>query len=245
MIYPSTASANLDSKVVVVVYGDLLSQPTRMVLQVAACLNVPVDFQRVNLMAGDLQTKSFLAMNPMGQMPTLRQGDFTLFESNAISRFLVASSGNANHPLYPSDVKTRARIDQWLDWKHGGLREGCTGTLRRSFFAEMVNQLDESKTYAAKLKRYLNEVPVERETRLMLEALKTVEDQLAITGLFIVQGTTQPTLADIALFEEIDALSMLPFIPPVDDELRPPLVFKQNYASLPIYKLMRSFFNAR
>lgn len=63
---------------------------------------------------GGLDDPAYLAMNPNGLVPTIRDGDLTLWESSAIVRYLCArySAGR----LYPADVRERAIADQWTDW---------------------------------------------------------------------------------------------------------------------------------
>jgi len=58
---------------------------------------------------------AYRAMNPMGLVPTLVDGDFTMFESNAITRYLCAKY--ASGTLFPDDLQARATADSWMDWK--------------------------------------------------------------------------------------------------------------------------------
>jgi glutathione S-transferase len=58
---------------------------------------------------------AYLAMNPNGRIPTLVDGDFVLWESNSIMRYLLLAYG-AQSPLYPQAPKLRASVDRWLDW---------------------------------------------------------------------------------------------------------------------------------
>jgi len=58
---------------------------------------------------------AYLAINPNGRVPTLQHGDFTLWESNAIVRYLALTFDGASS-LYPTEPKTRAGIERWLDW---------------------------------------------------------------------------------------------------------------------------------
>jgi len=158
-------------------------------------------------------------LTPQAQIPVMKDGDYYLYESNAIAKYLI---GDTPTPLYPADAKIRGHIDQWCDWKHGDLRHGalrcggqpstkithasdagCTGMLRRLLFKD-------APMLPAKLKRTFDEVKMERESRQMLSALALLEAQLTKTGAFIVAGTTQPTLADLAVFEEVDQLCLLP-----------------------------------
>jgi glutathione S-transferase len=54
-------------------------------------------------------------MNPNGRVPTLVDGEFVLWESNSIMRYLVMAYG-AGSPIYPEPPKRRAAVDRWLDW---------------------------------------------------------------------------------------------------------------------------------
>ena len=57
----------------------------------------------------------YLAMNPNGRVPTLVDGDFVLWESNSVMRYLCMAYGPAS-PIYPNEPKRRAGVDRWLDW---------------------------------------------------------------------------------------------------------------------------------
>jgi len=58
----------------------------------------------------------YLAMNPMGLVPTLVEDDgFTLWESNSITRYLAAKPGAGT--LCPADPRARATAEAWMDWQ--------------------------------------------------------------------------------------------------------------------------------
>src|SRR5205814_8109110 len=57
----------------------------------------------------------YLAMNPNGLVPTLQDGDLTVWESNTIVRYLAARYGPGK--LEPADWKSRALASQWMDWQ--------------------------------------------------------------------------------------------------------------------------------
>ncbi|HEV7278332.1 MAG TPA: glutathione S-transferase family protein [Devosiaceae bacterium] len=63
---------------------------------------------------GGLADPQYLAMNPNGLVPTLRDGELTLWESSAILRYLAARYGAGS--LFPVDASERAIVDQWTDW---------------------------------------------------------------------------------------------------------------------------------
>jgi glutathione S-transferase len=57
----------------------------------------------------------FLALNPNGQVPVIKDGDFVLWESNTICRYLAGKHGRAD--LLPLEPAARARVEQWMDWQ--------------------------------------------------------------------------------------------------------------------------------
>ncbi|MEO0620123.1 MAG: glutathione S-transferase family protein, partial [Pseudomonadota bacterium] len=60
-------------------------------------------------------TDEYLAINPAGLVPALKDGDFVLGESNAIIRYLCVKAGHTG--LLPDAPQARARIEQWMDWQ--------------------------------------------------------------------------------------------------------------------------------
>lgn len=56
------------------------------------------------------KTPRHFAMQPFGQVPILRDGDLTLFESGAILLYL----GERHPELMPQDARGRAETQQWL-----------------------------------------------------------------------------------------------------------------------------------
>lgn len=56
--------------------------------------------------------ESYRALNPYGRVPTLADGDFVLYESTAILRYL---EGRDPEPaLLPDDLQSRARVDMHM-----------------------------------------------------------------------------------------------------------------------------------
>jgi glutathione S-transferase len=48
-------------------------------------------------------------------VPVLVDGDFVLWESHSICRYLCGKAGR--HDLLPADPQARARVEQWMDWQ--------------------------------------------------------------------------------------------------------------------------------
>ena len=79
-------------------------------------LGLPYDRRDVGGKYGQTDTPDYRGMNPTGLVPTLQEDDFTLWESNAICRYLCHAHAHAGHsPLWPQNPMDRARIDQWMD----------------------------------------------------------------------------------------------------------------------------------
>ncbi len=77
-------------------------------------LGLPYDRRDVGGKFGQTDTESYLSMNPTGLVPTLQEDDFTLWESNAICRYLCAAHA-PGAPLWPQEARARAHIDRWMD----------------------------------------------------------------------------------------------------------------------------------
>jgi glutathione S-transferase len=81
------------------------------------CLELNLPFERIDagMQFGRNGDADYLARNPNGRVPTLVEGDFVLWESNAIMRYLALAHG-AGSTLYPTDPRVRAGMERWLDW---------------------------------------------------------------------------------------------------------------------------------
>ena len=68
------------------------------------------DLKTLSFSAGDMRKPEFLAINPRHRIPVIVDGDFVLYESNAIVEYLDEAYPGRGRPLYPGDVKTRALV---------------------------------------------------------------------------------------------------------------------------------------
>lgn len=96
-------------------YVTQISPNCRQAEAVVHHLNLDVEIIHKDLQAGDLQGKDFLALNPNGRVPTLVDGDFTLWESRAIMQYLAEKNGE--NSLFPRDVAKRSDIVRWIFWE--------------------------------------------------------------------------------------------------------------------------------
>ena len=56
----------------------------------------------------------YLALNPNGKIPLLQDGEWSLWESNVIVRYLAHRYGAGT--LCPDDPRQRFVAEQWMDW---------------------------------------------------------------------------------------------------------------------------------
>lgn len=78
-------------------------------------LGVPYEQVDAGRSFGVVGEAAYLEKNPNGLVPTLEEPDgFTLWESNAIVRYLAAKYGEGG--LWPTDPQRRADADRWMDW---------------------------------------------------------------------------------------------------------------------------------
>ena len=88
------------------------------VQKVVWCLDeLDLRYERVDIGGPFGMTPEYRRLNPNALVPTLQEPDgFTLWESNAILRYLVAKVPGT--PLVPADLRARADADRWMDWQN-------------------------------------------------------------------------------------------------------------------------------
>jgi glutathione S-transferase len=80
------------------------------------CEEIALSYERIDagLSFGRTNTPEYRAMNPTGLVPTLEEDGFTLWESNAICRYL-AGSDPSGEAVWPAEARARAMVDCWMD----------------------------------------------------------------------------------------------------------------------------------
>ena len=101
------------------IWGRSTSISVQKVLWCCEELDVPYDRVDVGGPFGGNREPEYLRLNPNGLVPTISDGGFVLWESNAIVRYLSARHGMGT--LCPEDLAERADADRWMDWQMGTL----------------------------------------------------------------------------------------------------------------------------
>ena len=85
------------------------------------CDELGIPYERVDAGGafGGTREPEYLAMNPTGLIPTIRDDGFTLWESNTIVRYLAAKYGAGS--LWPEHPAPRALAEKWMDYQLGTL----------------------------------------------------------------------------------------------------------------------------
>ncbi|MGP2542472.1 glutathione S-transferase [Yersinia sp. 2541 StPb PI] len=94
------------------------------VKKVLWCLEeLGISYQRIDVggQYGKLNDPLYRSMNPNGLIPCLQDGDFILWESNTIVRYLAAQYGDS--ALYLPDAQLRAGAEKWMDWATSSMVE--------------------------------------------------------------------------------------------------------------------------
>ncbi len=84
------------------------------VMAVANHLGLETTLRFVDLVKGEQKAPEYAALNPNMRMPTLRDGDYVLWESNAIGQYLAGRKPESG--LLPSDERARLEVIRWQFW---------------------------------------------------------------------------------------------------------------------------------
>ena len=173
------------------VLGRTTSINVRKVLWAADEMGLTCTREDWGLPIRDPSVPEFLALNPNAQVPVLVDGDYVLWESNAIMAYLARKSGSA---LLPGDALGQGQVEQWLYWQLGELNPqwgyAVYALLRKNPAYSDVAQI------AASIGRWTAKMQI-------------LEGQLARTDAYVCGETF--SLADIALALSVHRWFMTPF----------------------------------
>jgi glutathione S-transferase len=147
--------------------------------------------------------QALLRLNPTGQMPTVEDGTFVIYEMPAILTYLCEKEGWSD--LLPSDLRARAFVNQYLHFHHNWTRRLTKELMGPHVAVAMLDRI--------RGRDHLSDL-VERASApdKLTRGRKTVQH---VAGLieagYFRDGerylcTSRPTIADIACYEEVAQL---------------------------------------
>jgi len=133
------------------IHGNPMSTCTRKVLATLAEKQAKFDFVNVDFNVGAHKKPEHLAYQPFGQVPALEDGDFKLYESRAMIRYI--DEVVPGQSLTPKDTKTRALMEQWISVETSNFTPHAMTYIGQYMFAPMHGkQPDLAKIEEAKPK---------------------------------------------------------------------------------------------
>lgn len=137
-------------------YGTLRSGHVHRVQLLLTMLALPFEFIAVDMAAGQHRTPEFLAMNPLGEVPVLRDGELVLCDSTAILVYL-ALQYDASGQWLPRAPVAAATVQRWLSNASGKIAYGpARARMVKLFGARLDHELA-----CAIAKRYLDALELE------------------------------------------------------------------------------------
>ncbi|KAJ4766466.1 Glutathione S-transferase [Rhynchospora pubera] len=97
-------------------YGSPMSTCTARVLLCLEEVGAEYELVPVSTLTGEQKSPAHLARNPFGQIPALEDGDLVLFESRAISRYVLRKyQASGADLLKEENFAESALVDVWLE----------------------------------------------------------------------------------------------------------------------------------
>ncbi|CAN8247532.1 unnamed protein product [Cochlearia groenlandica] len=96
------------------VYGPVFASPKRVLVTL---IEKGVSFETVpvDLFKGEQKQPDFLSLQPFGSVPVVVDGDYTIFESRAVMRYIAEKYRSQGPELLGKTVEERGQVEQWLD----------------------------------------------------------------------------------------------------------------------------------
>ncbi|XP_797646.1 glutathione S-transferase theta-1 [Strongylocentrotus purpuratus] len=139
-------------------YVDLRSQPCRAVAIFLNLMGIPHELKYIDIFAGEHKKPEFADNFPLETLPGLKDGDFYLGEMVAIFRYLTTKyADKIKDNWYPKDLKSRARVDEYIAFHHTGTRGKCMALFVAEVFAPVPDQ-EKIKTEAENLKQGVDKI---------------------------------------------------------------------------------------
>ena len=150
---------------------------------VANHLGIETTLRIVDLVKGDQKAPQYAALNPNMRMPTLKDGDYVLWESSAILQYLAGKKPESG--LLPRDERGRLDVTRWQFWDVCHWDPGCAVFIFEHVVKPIVLKSGEP-----------DQAAIAKGAESFHRAAKVLDDQLR--GRKFVTGETL-TLADFSI----------------------------------------------
>jgi len=161
---------------------------------------IPHEVKTLNLKKGEQNDADFKKLSPLGKVPAIVDGDFSLFESNTIMRYLCNSQPVAEH-WYPKDPKKQALVNLYFDW-HGAnfanFEKQLYVQLNSLWQEKHPTEVEEAKVASEKARKDMEEVFLSRRKFL------ASDDQITVADLAVVWQILWAKALEIQLSERLD-----------------------------------------
>jgi glutathione S-transferase len=97
------------------IFADPITVNCRKVLAGLKLMDVDFKLNFVDYFKGEQKGDAYLKINPNASLPSMRDGEFVLWESNSILQYAADTNGKSQ--FYPTDLKHRADVNRWLNWE--------------------------------------------------------------------------------------------------------------------------------
>lgn len=124
---------------------------------------LPYERKVLSFAAGDTRKPEFVAINPRHEVPTIVDGDFVLYESDAIAEYLEEAYPGRGAPLFPGDQRTRATVRRLMREVDNHTMKAIDGVTEYAFYTK----------------------PEEREPKKLADARKAVTEEFAQMSSYI------------------------------------------------------------
>ncbi|MEM1362372.1 MAG: glutathione S-transferase family protein [Pseudomonadota bacterium] len=124
-----------------------MSHNARKARALAQHLGIDVEEKVLSMQAKEHKTDAFLQINPMGQIPAIKDGEYTVWEANAVLIYLAAQSPN---DLLGQSAQEWGHITQWMIWQSVELSPVVVPLHVENYFKRVRGiEADEAKRDAA------------------------------------------------------------------------------------------------
>jgi glutathione S-transferase len=94
------------------------------VMVVANHLGLDWVLRHVDIVKGEQRLPAYAAMNPNMRIPTLKHGDYVLWEAHAINQYLASLRPDSG--LLPTDIAGHINVARWQFWDLAHWEPACT-----------------------------------------------------------------------------------------------------------------------